>query len=535
MADTVFEKRNDTMASSEVIFRTPIATTARVESFSDDSHLFDGVICFPRVQPTACTPGTTDWVNGTRSPTMPTHCELVRAVRQHAFELFHRNPALSGAVVVADAQGRILDVIGSPDVVSRLSALDLSNHSHFIFAPQTIPDAAQPLMTSAVTRSIQVGDVQLFSTSCPVIGKLSRMHGSVAFVHLGSDHNPLVAALVQSSAVAAAHSIELSTYARETQRVHQSLLSHLDYHVIRINADDTVESHHPIPLPEHIRGKMVQYAKKAADGDAEFFLEDRLYSCNLRQLSDPLSGDVCRLAVFRDVTNQRQMELRVRDADKLSILASLAAGIAHEIRNPLTTAKGFLQLFAERQLENSDRRFLDLTIHELDRIQKLVKDFMSLARPVQPEYENVDLNHLIHEVVHFMYPEALLNNVTLHSEVPNEGAIIFADTDQVRQVLLNVLQNAVHACPHNGEVFIRTCTVSTSMIVSIQDTGCGLSTEQQAKAFQPFFTTKTNGTGLGLVVCRQIMQEHAGTIEMSSQLGVGTTLRLVFPLAKAAF
>lgn len=535
MADTVFENRNDTVASSPVIYRTRIATTAPIESSSEDSNKFDGVTCFPRVQPTSCTPGTTVRVSGTRSPTVPTHCELIIAVRQHAFELFRRSPALTGTVVVADAQGRIIDVIGSPDVVSRLDDLHLSNHSHLIFAPQTNPNAAQPLMTSAVSTSVQVGDVALSSTSCPVIDKSRRMHGSIAFVRLGSDPNPLAAPLVQSAAVAAAHYIELSTHARDTLRVHQSLLSHLDYHVIRVNADNTVESQHPIPLPEHIRAKIIQYAKEAADGDAEFFLEDKLYSCNLRQLSDPLSGDVCRLAVFRDVTNQRQMELRVRDADKLSILASLAAGIAHEIRNPLTTAKGFLQLFAERQLENPDRRFLDLTIHELDRIQNLVKDFMSLARPVQPKHENVDLNHLIHEVVHFMYPEALLNNVTLHSEVPNEGAIIFADTDQVRQVLLNVLQNAVQACPHNGQVFIHTYTVSMSIIVSIRDNGCGLSPEQQAKAFQPFFTTKPTGTGLGLVVCRQIMQEHAGTIEMSSQLGVGTTLRLVFPLAKEAF
>ncbi|MCL6452145.1 MAG: hypothetical protein K6T78_00795 [Alicyclobacillus sp.] len=459
--------------------------------------------------------------------------ELTKAVRQHVRDLFQGMPSLHCAVAVAGVDGYLLDVVGPRSLMGELEALGLCRGALATVDCPAMVSLAATLACGRLSTHAVTSPQPLASAACPIRNKAGDMRGAVTFIQRDEQVHPLLAPLVQSCAIAAAHHMELEAYRRDAQRVHQSLLSHLDYHVVRVTPDGHIEAHHPVPVREEVRRKMVEYAREGSDGDSEFVVGDHLYSCNLRVLRDPIEGDGGRLAVFRDITSQRLLESRVRDADKLSILASLAAGIAHEIRNPLTTAKGFLQLFAERQGENADKRYLNLTIRELNRIQDLVKDFMTLARPVPPLYEDIDLHALIRTVLDFLHPEALLNDVTLAHDLSNEPVYIHADANQMKQVLLNVLQNALHACDRRGRIEVSTGIRSASVVISIRDTGRGISPEQQAKVFQPFYTTKPTGTGLGLAVSRQIMQEHGGSIELSSELGTGTTVRLVLPLARS--
>lgn len=547
MADILFVNRNRAAGSPHITVSVPVSTHALIQAAYHEKPVSVSGACFPRRQPTLSTSNETAAdshaakdgrpteesraANQTSIESVGTCYELIQAVRWHVSGLFDKAPFLACGVIITDNRGQVVDLMGPPDIISQLEALGVTRSDSNLPPCVATQSIARALSTHAPATHFSEQDGNLCSATCLVTDQSQQILGSISFVRFNGGSDPLLP-VVHSTALAVSHYLALNDKHKDAVRVHQSLLSHLDYHVIRIHVDGSVESHHPIPLVDDQRDKMIDCVQTAPDGDSEFFVEDKLYSCNLRNLTDALAGNMGRLAVLRDITHQRQMESRVRDADKLSVLASLAAGIAHEIRNPLTTAKGFLQLFAERQSENSDGRYIDLTIQELDRIQDLVKDFMSLARPVQPEYETVELNTVIRDVWHFMQPEALLHDVTIQSDVPNDDIYIRADRNQVKQVLMNVLQNALQACTANGKIFVDTATRSASVTISIRDTGCGLSIDQLTKAFQPFFTTKSAGTGLGLVVCRQIMQEHGGSIEMSSKLGQGTVVRLVFPLAQ---
>lgn len=217
---------------------------------------------------------------------------------------------------------------------------------------------------------------------------------------------------------------------------------------------------------------------------------------------------------------------RLLELEKVLSLASLSAGIAHEIRNPLTTARGFLQLF-EQRCEPADREYLELTIHELDRIQALLEDFMGLARPDKECFQLVDVRDLAHSVYQFLCPEASLRGVQLNYDVPETAVEISLQAGRIKQVLINLLQNAVHACGQRGEVHICIRDFDHAVNITIADNGCGIADTEQL--FRPFHTTKQNGTGLGMFVSKQIVEEHGGNIHVDSTMNAGTTVTVHLP------
>lgn len=479
-----------------------------------------------------------------------------RALRSHMSGLIRSMPALGCAAVLLDSSDCILDVVGQPALVATLNRLS-QNVERFVMRhkrqraiqeiaaastlspgswtgePKALPKATgEDLSDAAKGLCSQVDDEALGHMSvgyATISDRNGHAIGSLAMFHLTPNQDELVCAFAVSAALAISNTIALEYSRQDSECVLHSLLSHLDYHVIRVLMNGAVETNHPVPLPESIRKAMTQYAATKEDGDADVFFEDRLYHCNLRTLTDSSGCRMGRLAIFRDITQEKQMESHMRDADKLTVLASLAAGIAHEIRNPLTTAKGFLQLFAERQCENPDRRYLDLTIHELNRISELVKDFMSLARPEHRLYQPVDLVTLAGEVQQFLQPEAILHGITLDFETSDPELCVYADANQLKQVLINVVQNAMQACDEGNRVWLAITAKKNTVALSVHDTGPGLTQEQLSKVFQPFFTTKATGTGLGLPISKQIMKEHGGSIEIKSEVGKGTTVFLDFP------
>jgi signal transduction histidine kinase len=232
--------------------------------------------------------------------------------------------------------------------------------------------------------------------------------------------------------------------------------------------------------------------------------------------------------------DQQQRELQrvdgqIRDIDRYSMLTSLAAGIAHEIRNPLTTARGFLQLFAERLVSDADKQFLELTIEELDRIHRLVADFMSLAKPVECAYQHVNATSVMRSTAEFIKPEALLRGVILDTEIPDVDVWVWGDEKQLKQVMLNIAQNAMQACCDGGRVTLDLHACPEHVLLRVRDTGCGIPPQDLDKVFQPFYTTKPAGTGLGLAISKRIVEEHRGSIEIDSTVGVGTTVTIRLP------
>lgn len=217
---------------------------------------------------------------------------------------------------------------------------------------------------------------------------------------------------------------------------------------------------------------------------------------------------------------------KLLDYEKNSSLAALCAGIAHEIRNPLTAARGFLQLF-EAHCRKDDLPFLELTINELDRIGQLVQDFMQVARPCDEESRETDLCGLTYSVCQFLLPEANLFDVELNCNMPSGPVQLNVQVDRIKQVLINLLQNAVHACTNRGNVNICIEDSEDCVYITVIDNGCGISDTDQL--FRPFHTTKPNGTGLGMFVSKHIVEQHHGNIYVDSEVGQGTTLIIRLP------
>lgn len=229
--------------------------------------------------------------------------------------------------------------------------------------------------------------------------------------------------------------------------------------------------------------------------------------------------------LFRDVTDRKKAEEMIRRSEKLSVVGELAAGVAHEIRNPLTALKGFMQLL---QAKHTD--YVDIMMIEIDRINTIVNEFMTIAKPQAVNVVECRVPQLVENVVAFMQPQAILFNVQVRLEMDSELPPIRCEPNQIKQVLMNVLKNAIESMPHGGFIDILAHTgESGNMIVRVTDQGVGIPGERLAKIGEPFFSTKESGTGLGLMVSHRIIEAHRGRMSIWSQVNQGTTVEIELP------
>jgi signal transduction histidine kinase len=218
-------------------------------------------------------------------------------------------------------------------------------------------------------------------------------------------------------------------------------------------------------------------------------------------------------------------------------IAQLAAEVAHEIRNPLTVVQGFVRLLKR----GADPRCLDMMESELSRIEALVEDFLQLTRPAVPRKDCIRAEKLIRETADLFLGRAQAQGVVLKVRPLPPGLWFEGNEPRVKQVLMNVLKNALEAMPHGGTIELEASMCSGEDVrggeqnagdwirIAVYDEGVGLTDEQLARAEEPFFTTKENGTGLGLAVCRRIMAEHAGRLAIGRRQGGGAQVFLFFP------
>ncbi|ALC88754.1 hypothetical protein AM500_02255 [Bacillus sp. FJAT-18017] len=233
------------------------------------------------------------------------------------------------------------------------------------------------------------------------------------------------------------------------------------------------------------------------------------------------------ISIQYDITEKKRTEETLLKAEKLSMVGELAAGFAHEIRNPLTTIKGFVQLLTETTKETV---FTKTILDEIDRINSIVSDFMIFARPHVTDFTQCNLTEILKNIAKFIEPEALLRNVLLITDFPDEPVIISGEKNQLKQVFLNIMKNAIEAIPSGGFVYISMNIQPSEVSVTIKDTGVGMTEEQLRKLGEPFFTTKSTGNGLGLMVTYKIIQDHKGRIDVKSDgPHTGATFKLTFP------
>ena len=232
-----------------------------------------------------------------------------------------------------------------------------------------------------------------------------------------------------------------------------------------------------------------------------------------------------------DITKEKLREKHAQQMEKLSIVGELAAGIAHEIRNPLTSLKGFAKIVKESVTDKTLVPYMDIMLDEMNRINQIVNEFMFIAKPNENvKFEYTDVNKLLRDCIHFMGPQANLKSIKIEFETEAQISLN-CDRNQIKQVLINILQNAIEATEDNGH-FISVSMEEVnkdSVMVTITDKGCGISESRFNRLFEPFYSTKEKGTGLGLLTCKRILDLHHGSIDIESQIGVGTTIRIMLP------
>jgi signal transduction histidine kinase len=255
-----------------------------------------------------------------------------------------------------------------------------------------------------------------------------------------------------------------------------------------------------------------------------------------QSLAERLAEGIAQLAASSHLAADlaRTRELLAR-ADRLSALGTLSAGVAHEIRTPLVSVRTFIQLLPERLADEEFRTgFRDLALGEIERICGLINDLLAFSRPAPAQREPTDLNELAAQIARLLDAEARKRDVTISCGADAALPLVIVDDAQVKQVLMNVVLNAIQACGPHGTVEVTTRTEESEgerwCAVVIADSGSGIAPEHVEQIFDPFFTTKHAGSGLGLFIARQIVTEHGGYITTAARPQGGTEFSIHFPL-----
>jgi len=233
--------------------------------------------------------------------------------------------------------------------------------------------------------------------------------------------------------------------------------------------------------------------------------------------------------VIADLTERKLVEQEMARLERLNLIGEMAAGIAHEIRNPMTTVRGFLQSFMQKKEFAQYNSHLDLMIGELDRTNSIVTEFLSLAKNKAIECSLQNLNTSVETLLPLMESDAMLSGKWIKAELSADIPDLLLDTQEIRQMILNFVRNGLEAMSPGGQLIVRTLTEGEQVVLSIQDQGKGIPAEVLQKLGTPFLTTKENGTGLGLAICYSIANRHNAKIDVKTG-NYGTTFMVKFSL-----
>ncbi|MCD1257981.1 diguanylate cyclase [Paenibacillus athensensis] len=246
-------------------------------------------------------------------------------------------------------------------------------------------------------------------------------------------------------------------------------------------------------------------------------------------------NDLALLAEHHLFLRKRELWLKREEqllqSEKLRVVGELASGMAHEIRNPLTTIKGFMQI--ARANGYNIEHWYGLIMSEIDRMSELTGEFLQFSKPQSARYQVLPLQACILKAVSLTESEAVRLGHLVGSELPEEPLYVLMDPDKIVQLLLNLIKNACEAIAHNGQIDIRLHRRDHLAELIVQDNGSGMSSDMLEQIFNPFYTTKETGTGLGLAICHKIVQDHHGSMEVESAVNNGTRFILTFPLSPA--
>jgi len=247
------------------------------------------------------------------------------------------------------------------------------------------------------------------------------------------------------------------------------------------------------------------------------------------------AAEVGHVMILRDITASRRTAQQTIESERLNALTLLAAGLAHEIGNPLNSLHIHLQLM-ERSVQNLSegaktefQQSIDIARSEVNRLDSIVTQFLRAIRPSRPQLRPENINTIVEEAVRFFRPEIQDRDIIVEQELRSDLPLLQLDRDQMKQAFYNVIKNSLEAMKPRGTLRIRTDRDDTHVLITFVDTGGGVSVRNLSRVFEPYFTTKPSGTGLGLLIVRRIVREHGGELSIESSQDKGLTLTIRLP------
>ncbi|PKN89492.1 MAG: hypothetical protein CVU51_00200 [Deltaproteobacteria bacterium HGW-Deltaproteobacteria-1] len=243
--------------------------------------------------------------------------------------------------------------------------------------------------------------------------------------------------------------------------------------------------------------------------------------------------DLGAVIILRDLREIKELQEKIKRSERLASLGTLAAGMAHEIRNPLSSIKGFAQYFLKKNPPGSEgQKYSQVIIQEVERLNRLISNLLDFARPKEPVKMMVPLEAVIQHTIELIKDDARTKGIQVKTETAEHLPLLLMDSDQITQALLNIMLNGLDVLKAGGTISIRALLnlEKKIIVIEIEDDGPGLPGEDMSKIFDPFYTTKRTGTGLGLAIAYRIIEKHQGTLTVNSKPGVGSIFQIALPL-----
>jgi two-component system sensor histidine kinase PilS (NtrC family) len=310
----------------------------------------------------------------------------------------------------------------------------------------------------------------------------------------------------------------------------------------------------------NIKGVIKEFKKKASGSLSDYQRDETLLingegkktylGFSISPLTGPDGSLIGHTLIFQDITRFKEMEDQMKRFDKMAAIGLLAAGMAHEIRNPLASLSGSIQMLkSELILDHHQYHLMEITLRESERLNALITDFLLYAQPPQTHKIPWEIWNIIEETIEmFVHSPTFHEGIKITRSKPHENLRAMVDPGQMKQVLWNLLTNAGQSMVDGGKIGIHLEKKSEAflgtafpapvqrremdwVLISIVDSGSGISAQEKEKIFEPFFTTKENGTGLGLSIVHKIIESHNGMIKVESEVGKGSTFKIFLPAA----
>ncbi|WP_407653374.1 PAS domain-containing sensor histidine kinase [Brevibacillus ruminantium] len=447
------------------------------------------------------------------------------------------------AIFLVDQAGTIVEVNEKLLRVTGYRYEELVNQSfqHLLPYPGTIKQLYEELMHRGPDQPMEVDwrDCQGRTGKTPAMIMVQQGEQPVYFVHLFQLDKETQGNLSQRLVDKLTSDSSLGLFVLDEQGLIVEV-SHMACKLLGMNRVDVINKHVDqvfagIPEDHRLLKRELLDGVKLYNMATSWTNDNQRYELivDASTLQDDSGKTVGAYFLFKDISNFRSFEQKIERNERLAMIGQIAAGTAHEIRNPLTSIKGFLQMFLQSFSENGmdrERTYTEIMLTEINRINSLVSEFLLLSKPRDVQYAIVDLNIVFEEILPIVESQALLYGIDVQFSSRGNLPLVVGDNELLKQVFINICKNGIEAMGEQGTLNIshHIDPDGDKVSIDIRDTGPGIPLYIVDKIFDPFFTTKEEGTGLGLSVCQKIIHDIGGQIRLSSK-GYGTTFHILLP------